>query len=212
MFGSFLLLVRLIVERVNKTALLERSGSMENGASSYRRFLDGDDSGFVEIVKAYKDGLIFFLDSIVRNAHVAEELMEETFVKLIYKKPRFSGNSSFKTWLYAIARNIAIDWLRKSGRNSPTSLEEVANYLPDEADLEREYLREEQKIAIHRAMRRLKPDQNQALYLVFFEDLSNAEVATIMKKSKRQIEKLIYHAKRALKTELNKEGIFNEEL
>ena len=180
---------------------------MDNGASSYRRFLDGDDSGIVEIISEYKDGLIFYLDSMVRNVHVAEDLMVDTVVKLVTRKPKFSGNASFKTWLYAIARNTAIDWLRKNGGESLTPLEEVANYLPDEADLEREYLQEEQKIAVHRALRRLSPNYSQVLYLVFFEDLSNVEVAAIMKKSKRQIEKMIYRAKLALKAELNKEGI-----
>ena len=185
---------------------------MENGASSYRRFLDGDDSGIVDIIKEYKDGMIFYLDSFVRNVHVAEELMEDTFVKLVIRKPQFSGKASFKTWLYAIARNIAIDWLRKNGKISQTPLEEVENYLPDEVDLEQKYLREERKIAVHRTLRRLNPDYSQVLYLVFFEDLSNAEVAVIMKKTKRQIEKLIYRAKQALKAELNKEGITCEEL
>lgn len=180
---------------------------MDNGASSYHRFLDGDDSGMAEIIKAYKDGLIFCLDSIVRDAHVAEDLMVDTFVKLVTKKPTFRGESTFKTWLYVIGRNVAMDYLRKNGKIHPVSLEDVANYLPDEADLEREYLREEQKISIHRAIRRLKPDYSQVLYLVFFENLSNAEVAAVMNKSKRYVEKLIYRAKQALKTELIKEGI-----
>ena len=67
---------------------------MDNGASSYRRFLDGDDNGFVEIVRDYKDGLILFLDSFVRNLSIAEDLAEDTFVKLGIKKPRSSGKSS----------------------------------------------------------------------------------------------------------------------
>ncbi len=86
---------------------------MENGASSYRRFLDGDDSGFVEIVRDYKDGLILYLSSFTGDIYLAEELAEDTFVKLGIKKPRFSGRSSFRTWLYAIGRNAAIDRLRR---------------------------------------------------------------------------------------------------
>ena len=47
---------------------------MDNGASSYRRFLEGDDSGIVEIIRDYKDGLILFLNRYVNNIHTAEEL------------------------------------------------------------------------------------------------------------------------------------------
>ena len=64
---------------------------MDNGASSYRRFLDGDDTGIVEIIRDYKDGLILYLNGITGNIHTAEEIMEDTFVKLVTKKPRFSG-------------------------------------------------------------------------------------------------------------------------
>lgn len=86
---------------------------MEDGASSYRRFLDGDDSGFVEIVRVYNDGLILYLNSFVGNISVADELSEDVFVKLGVKRPRYTGKSSFKTWLYAIGRNAAIDYIRK---------------------------------------------------------------------------------------------------
>ena len=50
---------------------------MDHGASSYRRFLMGDDNGLVEIIRDYKDGLIFYLNGYVKNIHAAEELAEE---------------------------------------------------------------------------------------------------------------------------------------
>ena len=75
---------------------------MDNGASSYRRFLDGDDKGLAEIVGDFKDGLILYLKGYVNNIFIAEELTEDTFVRLITKKPKYSGKSTFKSWLYAI--------------------------------------------------------------------------------------------------------------
>ena len=47
----------------------------------------------------YRDGLVLYLSSLVCNISLAEEVMEETFVKLYVKKPKFKGKSSFKTWL-----------------------------------------------------------------------------------------------------------------
>ncbi len=61
-------------------------------------------------------------------------------------------------------------------------------------------------------MKKLNPDYFQVLYLVYFENFSNTETAAIMKKNKRQIENLIYRAKQALKSELEKEGFEYEEL
>ena len=82
---------------------------MDDGANSYRRFLDGDDNGISEIVVKYKDGLILYLNGYVSNIFIAEELAEDTFFRLITKKPRFSAKSSFKSFLYAIGRNVAVD-------------------------------------------------------------------------------------------------------
>lgn len=82
----------------------------------------------------------------------------------------------------------------------------------EELNVEKGYLVEEQKIILHRTMKRLKSEYFQVLYLVYFEDFTNDEAATIMKRSKRQIENLIYRAKKTLKSELEKEGFEYEEL
>lgn len=185
---------------------------MENGASSYRRFLDGDDTGIAEIVGEYKDGLILYLNHYVNNLCVAEELTEDTFFRLLVKKPRFSGRSSFKSWLYAIGRNVAVDYIRHNSKLSSTPLEEMEDYLSNEQSLEQSYIKEESKIALHKALSRLAPDYRQVLWLVYFEDFSNKEVAIALKKSDRQVKNLLYRAKKSLKSELEKEGFTYENL
>ncbi|MBP3937950.1 MAG: RNA polymerase sigma factor [Clostridia bacterium] len=185
---------------------------MDNGASSYRRFLDGDDNGFVEIIKDYKDGLMFYINGLVCDLHIAEELTEETFVRIVTKKPRFSGKSSFKTWLYAIGRNVALDFLRKRSKLKEISAEECLDLAAEETDFEKEFLKEERKILLHRAMCSLKPEYRQVLQLVYFEDFSNKEVAMVMKKSVHNIEVLVSRARKALKQELEKEDFVYEDI
>ena len=192
--------------------LSERGMQMDNGASSYRRFLDGDDDGLADIVKNYSDGLVLYLNGIVNNISVAEELMEETLFKIITKKPRFNPKYSFKTWLYTIGRNVAIDWLRHNKRQSNSSFEDIENYIQDEIDLEKLYIIEERKITLHRVLKKLHPEYRQVLWLIYFEGLSNSEASVIMKKNNRQIKNLVYRAKGALKTQLEKEGFDYEEL
>lgn len=185
---------------------------MDNGASSYRRFLDGDDSGIADIVREYKDGLTLYLNSFVCNIHIAEEITEDTFFKLIIKKPRYNPQYSFKTWLYTVGRNAALDYLRKSQRRTEVPFEDFESVMKDEETLEASYIREEQKRAVHKALKKLSPEYQQILYLVYFEDFDNSQSSKIMKKSKRQIENLLYRAKLSLKKELNKEGFIYEEL
>ena len=175
---------------------------MENGAIGYQRYLNGDDDGIVDVIRDYKDGLILYINGITGDISLAEDIMEETFFKIVTKKPKYSAKSSFKTWLYAIGRNTAIDYLRKSNRELSIS----DTQLEDEQFLEENYLRAEQKITLHRALSRLVSEYRQVLYLSFFEGLSNDEAAKVMHKSKRQIENLLYRAKKSLRSELEKEG------
>ena len=176
---------------------------MDNGASSYRRFLNGDDSGLAEIVREYKDGLILYLQSFGADLASAEDLTEDTFFRLMIKKPAFSGKSSFKSWLYAIAR--------KNSRITDTPVEDLENVLQDEEDLERSYIREETKILVHRALGRLQTEYRQVIWLEYFEGFSHEETRRIMNKSSRQLTNLLYRAKQSLKAELLKEGLDDEE-
>ena len=185
---------------------------MDNGASSYRRFLEGDDDGIVEIIKDHKDGLMLYLNSFLLNIHLAEDLTEDTFVKLIARRPRFSGKSTFKTWLYAIGRNVALDFLRKNAKLPTVSAEEAMTLIADEADVARQYLCSERKLQVHKALKQLNDEYRQVLVLIYFEDFQNEQVASVMGKSKKQIENLVYRAKLSLKSELEKEGFVYEDL
>lgn len=186
--------------------------SKDSGSESYRRYRDeGDESGLVEIIRDYKDGLIFYLCSIVGNISTAEELAEDAFVLLGIKKPRDKGTGSFKTWLYTIGRNVAVDYLRRS-KTAEVNLDECAEIADDERTLEAAYLREERKITVHRALRKLKAEYRAVLWLIYFEELSSREAATVMGKSVHNIETLAYRARKALKAQLEKEGFIYEEL
>ena len=183
---------------------------MDNGESSYRRFLSGNDEGLVEIIRDYKDGLIFFLNGFTRDINTAEELCEDTFVKIAVNKPKFDSRSSFKTFLYTIARNTAVDYLRK--HKVHISIDDIGEQNSGERSLEEEYLREERKIAVHRALDKLKPAYRQVLWLTYFEELSNKETAVVMRKSVHSIETLVYRARNALKKQLETEGFVYEKV
>lgn len=184
---------------------------MDNGSRSYDRYLNGDDSALSEIVHEYKDGLTLYLNSFTNNLFDAEEIMEETFLKLAYKKPKFKGKSSFRTWLYSIGRNLAIDYLRKRSRHPVESLEEHYE-LRGHEDIEANYIQEEQKKMLHKAIHDLRTDYRQVICLVYIEGFDNSEAARIMHKTSRQITNLLYQAKKALKAEIEKGGVSYEGL
>jgi len=184
---------------------------MADGAGSYRRFLDGDESGLVEIIRLYNDGLTLYINSLVNNLSAADELSEEVFVKLGVKKPHFSQTAAFRTWLYAIGRNLALDYLRKNSKTKSVPLDSETE-TADRASLERGVLSEERKLTVHKAMRKLKPEYAQVLWLQYFEGFCTKDIARIMKRSAHSIETLAYRARQALRAELQKEGFTYEDL
>ncbi|MBR3802415.1 MAG: RNA polymerase sigma factor [Clostridia bacterium] len=185
---------------------------MDNGAESYRRFLQNDDTAFVEIIRDYKDGLILYLNGFVNNILTAEELTEDVFFKLVTKKPRFNEKSSFKTWLYTIGRNTAVDYLRRNSKQKEVSAEEIREIEDERLSLEQSYIKQEKLLYIHRTLEKLKPEYKQVLWLVYFEDFSQKETAKIMKKSVHSVETLVYRARLALKAELEKGGFIYEDI
>lgn len=78
--------------------------------------------------------------------------------------------------------------------------------------MEKRYLHEERKVELHRALRRLKPEYRQVLWLIYFEGMTGKETSRIMKKTVHIVETLAYRARRALKEKLNREGFTCEDL
>ena len=187
----------------------ERVIGLSGSSDAYSRFLKGDAGALEEIITEYKDGLILYLNGYVKNLDTAEELAEDTFVRLFIKKPKNKGGASFKTWLYTIGRNLAIDHLRKEKRRRTEPLDSRYD-LADEQNLEEEFFREERRLTVHRAMNKLKAEYREALWLTYFEGLSNKETAAVLNKSVHSVEMLISRARAALKKELEKEGFIYE--
>ena len=83
----------------------------------YSVFLSGDNAGFERLVIRYKDGLIYYLNKIIKNITIAEDLAQDAFVEVYVHKERFvPGKASFKTYLYTIGHHKAVDYVRKNQR------------------------------------------------------------------------------------------------
>lgn len=111
-------------------------------------------------------------------------------------------------YLFTIGRNKAIDYIRKNKRFVPFVLEEECfPGSPSQPSPEEELLAKEQKEKIVNMVRDLKGDQGTALYLVLVEDLSHDEAARVMKKSRKQIENLVFQGKRKIRSSFEKEEV-----
>ncbi len=166
----------------------------------------------VAIIRDYKDGLMLFINRYVQNIWVAEELTEDTFFLLVTKKPRFRADYSFRTWLYTIGRNKAVSYLRRHRSMHPTPIEEMEKLAAETENIERSYLVKEQSLILSRALSQIPEAYARVLHLKYFEEMQNEQIAHVLHKNKRQIENMLYQAKKALKTQLERKGYTHEEL
>ena len=179
---------------------------MDNGASSYRRFLAGDETAFDEILDLYRENLIFFINRFVRDTAAAEDLAIDAFLELLVHKNRYNFKTSLKTYLFMLGRSKAIDYLRHRARWKTIELSEAQGEEDSGFSIEDRLLAEERSRVLSAALETLPEEMRCAVHLIYFEGLSYEETAKVMKKSKKQVDNLLYRAKRKLRSVIGMEG------
>ena len=179
---------------------------MDHGAGSYRRYLDGDEAAFDQLVTEYYDSLVSFLTGYVRERAVAEDIAMDAFADLIVHKHRYDFRVSLKTYLFMLGRSRAIDLLRRRKKLPQADLAEAERISSDEPDLEALLLADERKRTVNAAIGQLAEEQRLAVHLVYFEELTADEAAKVLKKNRKQVYNLLYRAKCELHTILGEEG------
>ena len=173
------------------------------GEELFRRYLAGDDDAFETLVSLYDDELFHFINRILNDFHEAKHLAIEAFARLAVGGKKFANESSLKTYLFTIGKNLAARYMKKRWREQHISIEEIVELLIDDDDTPESYMeREENRRLLREAMYDLKDDHRVILILLYFEDMSYIQAGNAMGKSEKQIKQLAHRAKAALKKKL----------
>jgi RNA polymerase sigma factor (sigma-70 family) len=147
--------------------------------------LEGDEKAFSRLLSRYKDAIYFMLLKMVSNRNDAEDLTLEAFGKAFKNLHQYSPTYAFSTWLFKIASNNCIDYLRrKKGNfmaidNNSDSMEnpEAVRLKSKELNPEEKLIRQQKAILLHRVVRRLKPRYRVLVELRYFREFSYEEIA-----------------------------------
>lgn len=194
-----------------KPALRKEVGmDRDDGIGCYRRFLAGDRSGLEELLALYRRALVLFVNGYVRDAALAEDIAIDVFFELYKRKKPFdeTRGAAFKTYLFRIARNKALNALRKRGRRRE---EPLTGAESAEGDPEEKLIREERARAVHGAMEKLPEEYREAVYLKYFEGLSPEQIARVTGRRIKRVYNLLARGRAAMKEILTAEGIRNDE-
>jgi RNA polymerase sigma-70 factor, ECF subfamily len=164
----------------------------------------GDRAALEELYLLHFDRIYSYLHMSVGNRHDAEDLTNQTFVKMLESIGRFEWRKvPISAWLFRIAHNLAMDHFRASKRWQP---EEDVPEPEDSAEssAEEEALQSIGRRSMLEMIENLSPDQQQVLTLKFVFNFGNAEVATILGKSEGAIKSLQHRALATLQRRLTK--------
>src|SRR5262245_48373536 len=130
----------------------------------------------------HRDAYLWALACSDRRHEDAEEALQSAYLKILEGRATFSGESSFKTWLFALIRNTAADRRRRSAFQRLLTLRLAGEGMPPirPVDPDAEVLRAQQREAFRRAIGALARRQREALELVFYHDMTLDEAAAVM--------------------------------
>ena len=174
----------------------------------YRGFIAGDTTAYDKLMIRYGDSLTCYLKGFLYSLEDAEDMMIEAFAEIMAKKPMIK-EGNFKSYLFRVGHNLVYHHYKKTERLEVFSLDEIDEELPDGENFEDKILKDEREKALHRCISRIDPELREAIWLVFFENLSYENASEIMGIKKKKLDNLLMKAKKQLKAELEKEGIRN---
>lgn len=173
-----------------------------------------DPARFDALYRRYLAQVYSFAYYELGDHHAAEDATERTFLSALANLHRFEerarpadgeGASTFRVWLFRIARN-AIAMQRRAERRRPTAPLEAAGIVADPLDVEGDAVRRDEGAAAWRAVGRLPADRRRVVILRFVDEMTTAEIAGVMGRSEGAIRVLIHRALRAVARELRGRG------
>lgn len=160
----------------------------------------------------YSDEIYRFIFILTSDHELAKDLMHDTFLKSFYGIDSYQGRSSVKNWLYRIARNVTIDYKRKT-RPISFYLNEWNLMRADERNCPQRIMAlGEAETHLYQALNNLKHNYKEVLILRKLKELSIQETAEILDWSEGKVKITLFRAQQALKRQMEKEGYEHEEV
>ena len=169
----------------------------------------GDMGAFELLVRRYQDPLINYINFTINDYHRAQDLAQETFIRVFKSASRYEPKSTFKSWLYTIATNLSRNEIRNRARRKTYFLEDIVDenedvyhseYMEDtrfQPDILLE--KKERQQLIKKTLKQLPENQRVALTLVTYQELSYEEISEILDCTVGAVKSLIHRARQNMK-------------
>jgi len=155
-----------------------------------------------QLYRKYQRELYLYLYSLCKNHELAEDLLQETFLKALLALP--DGHTNMRAWLYMVARNLFFNYSKKEKQKAEV---EMSEEVPDEKanTMLDVLLAEERSRLLYLALQRLDTAKREVLLLQYFAGLSQRDIAAVLHLTPENVRVLAYRGKRELRSHM--EGI-----
>ncbi|TVR43917.1 MAG: sigma-70 family RNA polymerase sigma factor [Bacteroidia bacterium] len=171
----------------------------------------GDQQAFAELMRLYKDTIFFMLLKMTGNPDDAEDLCIETFGKAFTNIKQYNGKYAFSTWLFRIATNNCIDFVRKQKKNvlNHEANEDVADhdetyyFVSEMVNPEESFIRSQKLELVRQVVDTLKPRYRRLIAMRYYEEQSYEEIATALNLPLGTVKAQLFRAREFLYRTLN---------
>lgn len=169
----------------------------------------GDAASFEELLRRYRVPMVSYFHRMLRDRGLAEDLAQEVFLRVYRARERYQPEAKFTTWLYRIARNLALNALRD--RKPEVLLDEEENpdgdppmerFADPQPSAERQLMEGDRARVIRQAVEALPPNQRAAVILHKYQEVDYRQIAGILKISESAVKSLLFRAHENLRMHL----------
>ncbi|RKR10092.1 RNA polymerase sigma-70 factor (ECF subfamily) [Flavobacterium sp. 90] len=171
------------------------------------KILQGETNAFAVLVDRYKNMIYTLALKMIKNKEEAEEVAQDTFIKVYNSLEKFKGDSKFSTWIYKIAYNTCLDNLKKNKKEDLNiSIDDFSAHLIKTMDNALSALEDkERKQTIQKCLNLLPSEENFLLTLFYFEDQSLEEIGKIMSINANNVKVKLFRSRQKLAVILKKQ-------
>ena len=151
-----------------------------------QRAIGGDQKAYASLMERYRDSIYFLLLKMVNNKDDADDLTIEAFGKAFKNLEQYTPNFAFSTWLFKIASNNCIDFIRRKKKRTLSidrrhenddGMETTIHLKSDMLDPEENFVKKQKIMLLHEIVKKLKPRYRELVELRYFKELSYEEIA-----------------------------------
>ena len=174
------------------------------------KILEGETSAFSTLVDQYKDLVFSLALRMMKNREEAEEVAQDTFIKIYKSLSKFKGDSKFSTWVYRVAYNTCLDRMKRNKRQQQTvTIDEYTEHQVKSLDNAYDQLeKKEREQAIQNCLNLLPSEDSFLISLFYYEEQSLEEISKVIGLKPNNVKVKLFRARKKLATIL-KEQIDN---